>query len=124
MEIHVYMFTFLCHILGCENIGTTVRHFELFSLLLSCSPYTLYIYSSVSIYRTFTRTVSCMTGCFPNHCLFVCLSICLYTFVHLLFTPSVCPPSIYVFICLSVCLSVCMHVCMYVCLCVHLINIP
>ena len=36
------MSLYLCYTQGCGNIEPTAGHFDLFSSLLSCSPYTMY----------------------------------------------------------------------------------
>ena len=48
-----YHTSLVAHIQWCGNSEPTARHFYLFSSLLSCSLYT-FVYSSYSIYRTFT----------------------------------------------------------------------
>ena len=53
---------------GCGNIDPTAGHFDLFSSLLSCFTKCMYfVYSSVSIYQTFTRFIGQCPVLFPHH---------------------------------------------------------
>ena len=57
---HVHVLVLVSTNQVCGNFEPTSAHFDLFSLLLSYSPYTLY---TASIYLTYW-TMSCMTDCF------------------------------------------------------------
>ena len=62
---------------GCGNIEPTTRHFDLFSSLLSCSPYTSY-----TVQFQFTRHSLDLSDnvlhewLFPHHWMYACMQAC------------------------------------------------